>query len=288
MLQSRDFRLVTSGTEIHKDGSFVIRDVSPGSYTVVATVEGTSVPMTARQTLEVSSTDVDGIRLSPQPGATVHGHLRVESTGRRFEADQVYLALEPADGNDDELATAGARFSHIAHLAPDGEFLWRDVPPGNYYVQILGNGSGTNEDWFVKSLMAGGRDVSESGLNLSGGTVVLDLVASANGAVIEGVVTDSSNRPVANAIVVAVPEMRMRGRIDQYRQSVTDQMGHFRLRGIRAGSFTLFAWESVEGQSYFNPEFLKSYEGQGTSLHATEGEHKAVQLSVIPATDDQL
>ena len=35
MLQSRDFRLVTSGTEVHKDGSFVIRDVSPGSYLLV-------------------------------------------------------------------------------------------------------------------------------------------------------------------------------------------------------------------------------------------------------------
>lgn len=287
MLQSRDFRLVTSGTEVHKDGSFVIRDVSPGSYTVLAMVDGSSVPMMARQTLEIGSSNVDGLRLTPQPGTAVRGHLRVDSNGKRFDPDQVYLVLEPADSDDDQLAMSGTRFSNIAHLRPDGEFLWSDVPPGNYYVQILGNGSGTNEDWFVKSVMAGGREVNDSGLNVSGGTVVLDLVASASGAVIEGVVTDSSSRPVANAVVVAVPEARMRARVDQYRHSVTDQMGHFRLRGIRAGSFTLFAWESVEGQSYYNPEFLKNYEGQGTSVHTSEGEHKAVQLSVIPAGDDQ-
>lgn len=286
MLQSHDSRLVTSGTEIHKDGSFVIRDVSPGSYTVVATVDGSSVPMMARQNLEVSSSNLDGLRLLPQPGATVRGHLRVESDGKRFDPDQVYLVLEPADG-DDELATAGARFSNVAHLRPDGEFLWSDVPPGNYYVEILGNGSGTNEDWFVKSVVAGGREAKDTGLNVNGGSVVLDLVASASGAVVEGVVTDANSRPVANAVVVAVPETRMRGRIDQYRQTVTDQMGHFLLRGLRAGTFTLFAWESVEGQAYYNPEFLRSYEGQGTSLQTSEGEHKAVQLKVIPAGDDQ-
>lgn len=287
MLQSRDSRLVTSGTEMHKDGSFVIRDVSPGSYNVVASVDGAAVPMMARQSLEVSSSNVDGLRLSPQPGTTVHGHLRVESNGKHFDADQVYLALEPANGDDDELAASGARFSNIAHLAPNGEFVWRDVPPGNYYVQMLGNGSGANEDWFVKSVLAGGREVNDSSFNVSGGTVVLDVVASANGAVIEGVVTDSSSRPVANAVVVAVPETRVRGRIDQYRQTVTDQLGHFRLRGVRAGSYTLFAWESVEGQEYYNPDFLKSYDGQGTTLNTTEGEHKAVQLKVIPAGDDQ-
>jgi hypothetical protein len=48
MLQSRDFRLVMSGAEMHKDGSFVIRDVSPGSYLVLASVEGSAVPMMAQ------------------------------------------------------------------------------------------------------------------------------------------------------------------------------------------------------------------------------------------------
>ena len=39
MLQSRDFSLVLNGAEMHADGSFVIRDVAPGSYTILATVE---------------------------------------------------------------------------------------------------------------------------------------------------------------------------------------------------------------------------------------------------------
>ena len=102
-------------------------------------------------------------------------------------------------------------------------------------------------------------------------------------AVVEGVVADPKGQAVANAVVVAVPETRMRGRVDQYRQTVSDQNGHFSLRGIRGGTYTLFAWESVDGQAYFNPEFLKSYEGQGKALQLSEGDRKTVQLTVIAA-----
>lgn len=284
MLQSRDFRVVTSGSEIYKDGSFVIRDVSPGSYTVLATVEGAAVPMMARQSLEVGSSNVDGLRLSPQPGATVRGRLRLESNGKRFDREQVYLVLEPVDGEEDEVAIPGERFSNLAHVGAEGEFAWNDVPPGNYYVQIVGNSSGGNEDWFVKAVLAGGRDFSDSGLSVNGGLVLLEVVASANGAVVDGVVTDSKGDTVANAAVVAVPELGKRP--DRYRQTVTDQSGHFRLNGVRGGNYTLYAWESVEGQAYYDAEFLKSYEGRGSALRLSEGEHKAVQLGVIPAGEE--
>jgi hypothetical protein len=243
--------------------------------------------MTARQALEVASSNVDGLRLSPQPGASVRGHLRVESNGRRFDRDQIYLVLGPADGDEGELAVAGDRFSNLAHVTADGEFVWSDVPPGTYHVQMVGNSSGENEDWFVKSMLVGGRDVNDSGLIVNGGTIILDLVVSAKGAVVEGVVADSQGQPVANAVVVAAPETGMRGNVDRYRQTVSDQVGHFSLRGIRAGSYTLFAWESVDGQAYYNPEFLKGYEGQGSALRVGEGERKAMQLTVIPAHDEQ-
>ena len=129
--------------------------------------------------------------------------------------------------------------------------------------------------------------MNDSGMNVGGGTIVLDLVASANGAVVDGVVIDAKGEPVANAIVVAVPEPAIRGRMDRYRQTVSDQSGHFSLRGIRGGSYTLFAWESVDEQSYYNPEFLNSYEGQGSGMRLSEGERKAVQMTVIPAAEVQ-
>jgi len=90
---------------------------------------------------------------------------------------------------------------------------------------------------------------------------------------------------VANAVIVAVPEMRLRARMDRYYKTVSDQRGHFTLHGVRPGELTLFAWETVEGEAYYNPEFLKSYEGQGSALRVGEGDRKTVQLEVIPTVD---
>ncbi len=289
MLQSRDFSLVQNGVEVHKDGSFVIRDVSPGNYTIMASVDGTPVPMTARQSLQVSSSNVEGLRLSPQPGALLRGRLRLESRGpvRGFDPGQIFLMLQTVNGEDDSGGLAfGDRFSNLTHVLADGSFEWRDVPPGNYYVQLPGE-NGANEEWFVKSLMAGGREVSDVGLSVNGGVLGIDLVLSANGGTVDGVVVDSKGSPVENTVVLAVPEPRLRGRLDHYHKTITDQSGHFSLRGIRPGDYTLFAWESVEGDAYFNPEFLKSYEGQGIALKVGEGERKSVQVNLIPVAESE-
>jgi hypothetical protein len=286
MLQSRDFSLVLNGAEMHKDGSFVIHDVSPGSYTILASIEGSPVPMTARQSLQVGSTNVEGLRLSPQPGTTMQGRMRVEARNAagRFDPERVFLALQSVESEQDEgMLVSRENFSNLAHVGRDGSFQWTDVPAGSYYVQVMGDTT-SNEGWFVKSVAAGGRDVNESGITVDGGIVTLDLVISANGGVVEGVVVDRKGEPVANAVVVAVPEARMRSRIDHYHKTVADQTGRFSLRGLRPGDYTVFAWENVEGEAFYNPDFLKLYEGQGSAMHISEAERKSLQLEAIPET----
>ena len=119
MLQSRDFSLLLNGAEMHADGSFVIRDVAPGAYTILATVENAAVPMMARQALQVVSNSVEDLRLSPQPGGWIHGRLRLEGkTAGRFDPSEIFLQLRSADGDDDGLSgfSMGDGFSHLAHV----------------------------------------------------------------------------------------------------------------------------------------------------------------------------
>jgi len=281
--------MVLNGAEIHKDGSFVIRDVAPGAYTILATVENTAVPMTARQSLQVVSNSVEGLRLAPQPGASVRGRLRLETKGStgRFDPSQVFLALQSAERADDAGPFSIAEgFSNLAHLSADGSFEWKDVPPGSYCIQLVSQ-SDAEQDWFVKSESAANRDVDASGISVNGGTVVLDLLVSANGAVVDGIVNDRKGGAVPNAVIVAVPEAHLRGRLDRYRKTVSDQSGRFILRGIPPGDYTLFAWESVDGEAYYDPEFLKNWEGQGNPLRVGEGERKSVQVRAIPEAEDQ-
>jgi len=283
MLQSRDFSVMLNGAEMHQDGSFVIRDVAPGAYTILATVENSPVPMMARQALQIGSNSVEDLRLAPQPGGLIRGRLRVENKGGgRFDASQIFLQLRSADGDDEAISTfsMGDGFSHLAHVGPDGSFEWKSVPPGNYFVQLTGDAGG-NSDLFLKTAAAGNHDVSDAGISVNGGVVVLDLVASANGGVVEGVAVDAKGEPVANAVIVAVPEMRLRGLMERYRKTVSDQSGRFSLRGVHPGDYTVLAWESVDGEAYCNPEFLKSYEGQGSSLRVNEGDRKGMRVEVI-------
>ncbi len=112
-------------------------------------------------------------------------------------------------------------------------------------------------------------------------------MASANGAVAEGIATNQKDEPVANAVIVAVPDARFRSHPERFRKAVTDQSGRFILRGMPPGDYTLIAWESIDGEAYFNPEFLKSYEGQGKALSLSEGERKSVQIRAIAATEDE-
>lgn len=289
MLRSRDFNLVMNGADMRKDGTFVIHDVSPGNYTILATVDGAPVPMTARQSLQVGSSNVEGLRLSPEPGGWIHGRLRLDGkgSGARFDLSQIFLGLQPVDGEQDDGAfSIGERFSNLAHLSASGTFEWRDVPAGSYYVQLVGQ-TEASADWFVKSTLAGGREVNDAGLRVNGGVVELEVVASASGAVVEGVAADQKGEPVANAVIVAVPDVGLRGRVDRYRKTLSDQSGRLTLHGLPPGNYTLLAWESVDGEAYYNPEFLKSYEAQGSALRVGEGERKSMQIVAIPTAEDQ-
>jgi len=289
ILRSREFGLTFAGTAARKDGTFEIRDVAPGDYAIIASVPESTVPLMARQTLRVAGQNVEGLRLVPQPGSSIRGRLRLEggpgSLSQRPDPCQFLLSLHDADADGDE-TTIGDGSSETPRVNPDGSFEWKGVQSGRYYLQ-LNSAGGEVADWFVKSVVAGGREVSETGLAVNGGSAFLDVVASSSGAAIDGVVSNSKDESVANAVVVAVPEPRLRKNFDRFRIATSDQRGRFTLAGLAPGQYSVFAWENIEGEAYYNPEFLKVCEGQGKMLGVREGEHANVQIKVIPEGEDQ-
>jgi len=66
-----------------------------------------------------------------------------------------------------------------------------------------------------------------------------------------------------------------------YKTALTDEKGHFVIRGVAPGAYTAFAWESVLPGAFQNPEFLGKYQSRGRSLNVQGGARSEIQLELI-------
>lgn len=159
------------------------------------------------------------------------------------------------------------------------------VPIGRYQLVVGARGSSDKlRDYFTKSVMLNGQEVGDSGFEVNSATD-LEVVISAKGATIEGTVVDDKGNPVLAATVVDVPDSNHRLRRDLYQQDTTDEHGHFSLRGLNPGSYTVLAFEELEDNPQ-DPEFLTSYGTKGENVAADAGTDKRIVLKLIPATSD--
>jgi protocatechuate 3,4-dioxygenase beta subunit len=292
-------------SEVGPDGQFEVRGLAPGSYVVRASTPTESQSFTAHQDVSVVAADVDGVKLTPQPSFTLSGHLHIEGSASA-DLTQYSANLRQAELPDDPgLFMSQEFFGTNAPVDRLGNFEWKNVPPGNYIVQVYG---GDGQGFFLKSVKLGGRDIA-TGFAASG-PATLDLLVSTKGGTIEGAVvlrekekekdadtdhvnTDHVNNdhlnnhhPVANATVVAVPEEKYRKLPDRFGTVSTDQHGRFTIRGVAPGSYTLYAWQDLEDGVYRDPDFLKSQEANGTAVKVEEDSHQTVELKVSPTGEE--
>ena len=287
MLASKDagFPIGASDTEVKKDGSFELRNILPGSY-FVWLINRTSAPeaMLVAQTVEVKDSDLENVRLMPVSISEVRGQLRMEN-GQKADWAGVVLSLQSSDDPLDLRGEfGGQRETTTAQIKQDGSFDMKTVPAGNYRVRVF-SGLVAMRDCFMKSVNAGGKDIADSGFTISGGTWSLDVVLSSNGASVDGVVVDDKNQPVADAEVVAIPEATRQKRRDLYQQATVDQHGHFKLRGLNPGEYTVMALEDLD-DDFRDPEFMKAHEGLGQTIRLDEGEHKSISLQLLSPAND--
>jgi protocatechuate 3,4-dioxygenase beta subunit len=282
-LHPQDYEGYLTQVEVDPNGRFNIKKVPPGSYTLLATVTVGSSIQVARRGVEVSGSNISGIHLVPLPGTLVQGRIRFED-GRAFDPAKLSLQLQSGDG-DDELIALSRSLNDSGRVRADGSFAWRDVPAAIYYLQVQSS-SATDAGWFVKSVSAGGQDLKETGIALSGGSLYLDVVLSGKAAIIEGNAVTATQELVPNATIVAVPDAEHRKRQDRYVQTVADQRGRFRLRGLAPGQYTVFAFQDLDGDQFYDPEFLKAHDGGGKTLLLGEGDRQSLTVITSQRTSE--
>jgi len=165
----------------------------------------------------------------------ISGHISRSDTGEPVPKAQV--DLYPAD--PDTAKPAGPQ--RIERTAPDGTFVFPDVPPGTFGVSVWRNGF--SEDW------PQGDETSQfvtlrPGQNLQG----LALRLHPRG-VIAGQISDEDGDAVLGLEVYALRIDFMPGGREQVSASsrtITDDLGNFRMPNLRPGSYYVSAGGLIE------------------------------------------
>jgi uncharacterized protein (DUF2141 family) len=274
-LLSRGVDQTVNGADVTQDGQFEIRGVAPGSYSITVFSGSEGQILTAREPVSVVAADVEGIKLTPARPFNVSGTLRFDA---RVPGDLTHCSVYLRSLDDD--STVGIGSVSTAQVDRWGNFQWNGLLPGTYAVQFNGD---NNPDLFVKYVRVGATN-NDGSFSITGPASV-EVVVSPKGGILEGAALDG-DKASSNATVVVVPEEKYRKITERFRSTSTDQNGHFTIRGLAPGSYTVFAWRDLDDGLYYDAAFLKSQESNGASVKVEEGSRQKIELKVSGVGDD--
>jgi hypothetical protein len=255
---------------VKADGSFTIADVAPGSYVLVARAPGLSPSQLLAGTLavEVKDQHLEGIKVAMKSGRDVKATVSfAEKSTVRANGLAVYLqAVTPM----------GAGLTGQM-LGDETALTFRGVLPVPYRAQTVY--LPPNCSCFVKSILYGGREIPDSGVDITTGKP-FEIVLSTGAAVVEGTVTDRQGKPVGGATLALAPAGATPGKL---RTGTTDAAGKYYFDGNPPGDYTLLAWEDIDLSALEEPGFLRQFDANAKSVKLDPLGHQNVVLVAIPA-----
>jgi Carboxypeptidase regulatory-like domain len=270
-------------------GTFEIRNVAPGTYTVSAQIADANQPQQpvppfsgpprpfGTASVTVSNSDVENVALTIMSGVTIPGRLVLEAEPltKLATLDRMRVQLSFTDG----VTPLGRPQPQAQPINADGTFRVDNVMPDQYRVNV----AFLPPDVYVKEIRFDQEDVLNKPLLFSGSvSTPIDVVLSAKAGELQGTITnDKQALPGIQAVLV--PDQH-RDRIDLFKTAITDQTGRFTIRGIPPGDYKVFAWEAIEQFAYFDPELLRRFEAQGKPVRVLESDKQTIEVKVIPGT----
>jgi len=239
-----------------QDGTFEIKGLAPGIYTLRAQFTLDNQSYAGELTLEVGMRGAQNVEVAALPDFAATGRVSIagatRSTWGRVLVEFAGEGLMPR-------VRAPAEF-------PEFKFNAQLRPEKRYHASVRN----LPDDYYLKSLAISGHEVPPDNVVVSGPGGELELVLSANGGRIEGTLFDAQERPSRGAIFLA-PDIPEPGPPDLFRRTRADAQGKFTLRGIAPGSYRLLALESLDPEQEINsPEFLRSLGNKGQHLLVEE------------------
>jgi hypothetical protein len=229
----------------------------------------------ARQTLEVTGADIDGLVLATGSGGFVRGRVVSEDGTPVPGLDRLTVRARPL--------TPAARTSTLAvsgngHVNPDGTFEIRGVlGPA---VLTIGTLTG---DWTLKAVEFNGRDIADDPIELPHGAAAtgVRLVLTNRPTRIHGALLNEAQQPADGTIVIFPEEMsRWREDARSVRAVRPNQRGEFAIVGLPAGRYLVAAVDYVQDGQWYDPQFLADLRDRAERLTLADAESKRLDLTI--------
>jgi hypothetical protein len=132
---------------------------------------------------------------------------------------------------------------------------------------------------YVKSIRMGDVDALNGSLRLDRATQTpLEIVIGGNPGALNGRVVAPNAASGSDITVVLLPEVRRR--TDLYRTTLTEGAGQFQFDRLPPGDYKVFAWEAVDDDAWFDPEFMKMHEDEGVPVRVVEDRTQSVEVNL--------
>ncbi len=259
------------------DGSFTLKEVTPGSYLVQAsTGRDAERPEVAMAPVAVEDGDITGLFLSGSEGGTITGRVITES-GQPAGIPRLRLSIGvPSAGQPEPLLLGTFGAPGASAVASDGTFTIKGVFGKAPIIVTL------PDTWMVKNIQHDGQDLSDVPIELRSGETLDNVLIIVSDRVshVDGIVSDDKGNPVIDATVVVFPRDSDKWvwQTRAIRAARADKDGRFQMTGLPAGEYLAIAIDYIENGEWNDPEFLKSASDGAPSFVLSESGSATVPL----------
>jgi hypothetical protein len=263
------------GGRIQWDGAFSIASVPPGRYTLRARGDDSETPQFAVQPIIVGGGDVNDLTVVLSAGAAITGTVTFLPGGSQTpDITQVRISAPSTD-------QGGFGPQANARVGKDGSFTLAGVSAGPHLIRPNGNMRG----WALKSVTIGGRDVTDTPIEIRTGQTLSDVAIVFTDALTEinGTITNTQGAAVPDYTVLAFTTDSTLWR-PQARQIMTarpDQTGKFRIRGLPPGEYYVVTVDPAEQGEWFEPAYLDDHRSGAARVTLSDGDVKTQDFHVV-------
>lgn len=297
---SNDAATDSFGARADANGRFTIRNVAPGTYTLLAQVivmETMTVTRTANSLSSMSGSQPlrqldDSQKLWGRAVVNVEGQPTLNASitlkpPRTISGRVVFDMERPPDLTRQKVMVSLSQAPSMnmgsfgpppqAEVGPGGLFTLKGVIPGQYIPRAQVS--------YAKSVMLNGQDLLDFPLDFAGDRDLNDVVITVTDkySEVSGTLTDGTGKPATDYMIVAASSDQRYWTPGSRRVVISrpNVDGRYTLRNLPAGEYLIAAVSDLENGAQYDPEFLKSL-ANATSMHIsiTEGSRIVQDLRV--------